>query len=88
MKSRPRGIFCPRNEFLSAFLLSFLPRIRYNISNQPKENRLEEGIRKMLTDEAYYARLKAGAEKRSAYFDGKRMIKEIEDMFVSLVETT
>ena len=48
---------------------------------------LEAGIRKMLTDEAYYAQLKAGAEERSAYFDGKRMVKEIEDMFVSLVET-
>lgn len=47
---------------------------------------LEEGIRSMLTDEACYGRLKAGAERRSAYFDGKRMVKEIEDMFVSLME--
>lgn len=47
---------------------------------------LEEGIRKMLTDDGFYRKLKAGAEKRSAYFDGKRMVKEIEDMFVSLVE--
>ena len=48
---------------------------------------LEEGIRKMLTDDAFYGNLKTGAEKRSGYFDGKRMVKEIEDMFVSLVET-
>ena len=48
---------------------------------------LEEGIRKMLTDDAFYGKLKTGAEKRSGYFDGKRMIKEIEDMFISLVET-
>lgn len=47
---------------------------------------LEEGIRRMLTDDGFYGSLKTGAEKRSAYFDGKRMIKEIEDMFVSLVE--
>lgn len=47
---------------------------------------LEEGIRRMLTDDGFYENLKTGAEKRSAYFDGKRMIKEIEDMFVSLVE--
>ena len=40
----------------------------------------------MLTDDRFYGKLKTGAEKRSAYFDGKRMIKEIEDMFVSLVE--
>ena len=47
---------------------------------------LEEGIRRMLTDDVFYGKLKAGAENRSAYFDGKRMVKEIEDMFVSLVE--
>lgn len=48
---------------------------------------LEEGIRKMLTDDVFYGTLKAGAERRSAYFDGKRMVKEVEDMFVSLMET-
>ena len=49
---------------------------------------LEEGIRKMLTDDTFYAKLKAGAENRSVFFDGKRMVKEIEDMFESLMETT
>lgn len=47
---------------------------------------LEAGIRKMLTDEAFYAKAKAGAEKRSAYFDGKRMVQEIEEMFLELVK--
>lgn len=45
---------------------------------------LEAGIRKMLTDEAFYAQAKAGAERRGAYFDGKRMVREIEDMFTAL----
>lgn len=49
---------------------------------------LEEGIRKLLTDGDYYSRLKAGAEARSAYFDGKRMVREVEGMFLSLMETT
>ena len=49
---------------------------------------LEAGVRKMLTDEGYYTKLKAGAEKRSAFFDGKRMVREVEEMFLSLLETT
>ena len=46
---------------------------------------LEAGIRKMLTDEEFYCQAKAGAERRSAYFDGKRMVKEVENMFLDLV---
>ena len=46
---------------------------------------LEAGMEKMLTDEAFYAQVKAGAQKRSAFFDGKRMVKEVEEMFLSLV---
>ena len=46
---------------------------------------LEAGIRKMLTDEEFYRQAKAGAERRSAFFDGKRMVKEVEDMFLDLV---
>lgn len=46
---------------------------------------LMEGIRRMLTDEALYAQAKAGAEKRSAFFDGKRMTRELEDMFLEMV---
>ena len=47
---------------------------------------LEEGIKKMFTDEQFYAQAKAGAERRSAFFNGKRMVKEVEDMFLSLME--
>lgn len=47
---------------------------------------LEAGIRKMLTDEAFYAQAKAGAQKRSTFYDGKRMVREVEDMFLSLME--
>ena len=45
---------------------------------------LEEAIRRMLCDEAFYAQAKAGAEKRSAFFDGKRMVQEIEELFLEL----
>lgn len=47
---------------------------------------LEEGIRTMLMDEAVYARAKAAAERRSAFFDGKRMVREIEELFEELVQ--
>lgn len=47
---------------------------------------LEAGIAKMLTDGEFYARAKAGAQRRSAFFDGRRMVREIEDMFLSVVE--
>lgn len=46
---------------------------------------LKEGIRRMLTDEAFYETARAGAQRRSAFFDGKRMVREIEDMFIRLV---
>lgn len=47
---------------------------------------LEAGIEKMLTDEEFYAQAKAGAVKRSQFFEGKRMVKEIEDMFLDLMK--
>ena len=47
---------------------------------------LQAAIRKMLTDDAFYAQAKAGAEKRREFFDGKRMVRELEDMFLELVE--
>lgn len=46
---------------------------------------LEKGIKKMLTDEAFYAQAKAGAQRRSEFFDGKRMVRELEDMFTELM---
>lgn len=47
---------------------------------------LEAGIRKMLTEEEFYRQAKEGAEKRSTFFDGTRMVKELEQMFLSLVQ--
>ena len=47
---------------------------------------LEAGIARMLTDEAYYRQAKQGAENRSAFFDGKRMVKEIEDLFLEVAQ--
>lgn len=47
---------------------------------------LLEGIKKMLTDEDYYQKLKSGAEKRSRFFDGKRMVAELEEMFLQMME--
>jgi len=47
---------------------------------------LEEAIRRMLTDDAFYAKTKAGAQNRSAFFDGKRMVREIENLFLELAE--
>lgn len=47
---------------------------------------LEEGIRRMLTDEDFYTKAKEGAIRRGAFFDGKRMAKEVEDMFLALLK--
>ena len=47
---------------------------------------LEAGIRKMLTDEAFYAEAKNGAVRRSHFFDGVRMVKEVEQMLLQLAE--
>lgn len=47
---------------------------------------LLEGIRKVLTDETYYNTLRQGARNRSHYFDGKRMAREVEEIFLSVME--
>ena len=47
---------------------------------------LLEGIRKMLEDEAFYQKIKAGAQRRSAYFDGQRMVREVEQVFLDLMK--
>ena len=46
---------------------------------------LEAGIRSMLTDEDLYQDAKAAAQRRSSFFDGRRMVREIEQMFLQLV---
>ena len=48
---------------------------------------LEDAIARMLTDEAFYQQTVQGAKNRSAYFDGTRMIQEVEAMFEELART-
>lgn len=45
---------------------------------------LETAIYRMLTDESFYRQTREGAERRSGFFDGKRMVKEIEELFQEL----
>jgi glycosyltransferase involved in cell wall biosynthesis len=47
---------------------------------------LLEGIRKMLTDETYYQKIKSGAERRSKFFDGQRMVREVEQIFLDMMK--
>ncbi len=47
---------------------------------------LMDGIRKMLTDEEYYQKIKQGAEARSRFFDGQRMVREVEEIFLDLMK--
>ena len=55
------------------------------ISDNDDES-LECAIHKMLSDGSVYEKAKQGAQKRSLFFDGKCMVKEIEDLFASLTE--
>lgn len=48
---------------------------------------LEDAIARMLTDEEFYRQTVRGAKNRSAYFDGTRMIQEVEAMFEELART-
>lgn len=57
---------------------------RCGIITDNDDESLEAGIRKMLDDSVFYAEAKAAAERRSTFFDGKRMVKEVEDMFIQL----
>ena len=56
------------------------------IVTENDDDSLENGIKKMLADEMFYSQAKKGAENRSTFFDGKTMIKEIEAMFMELME--
>lgn len=46
---------------------------------------LRRGMRRMLTDESFYSQKKAAAERRSSYFSGRRMARELEDMFLQMM---
>lgn len=47
---------------------------------------LENAIRQMLTNREFYESAKKGAERRSAFFEGKRMVREIEEELIELVK--
>jgi hypothetical protein len=40
----------------------------------------------MLTDEAFYETIKAGAQRRSQFFDGKRMVQQVEQIFLDMMK--
>jgi len=40
----------------------------------------------MLTDEAYYRKIKQGAEARSRFFDGQRMVADVEQIFLDMMK--
>lgn len=48
------------------------------------DDSLKEGVIRLLTDDALYAQLKQGAENRSVCFNGKHMVRELEDVFETL----
>ncbi len=54
---------------------------------EPDDASLESGIRRMLTEREFYEQAKAGAEKRSAFFNGRRMVREIEDELIALAHS-
>ena len=56
------------------------------ILSKVDDDSLMAAIEKMLTDEEFYKKCKAGADKRAEYFDPKNSIKEIEKMFDELLE--
>lgn len=47
---------------------------------------LRSGMRRMLEDEALYQSCKAAAQRRSHFFTGMRMAREVEDMFLQLMQ--
>lgn len=47
---------------------------------------LEAGIEKVLSDEAFYQQLREGAQRRSTFFDGKRMVSDVEKLFEDLLK--
>lgn len=47
---------------------------------------LEAGIEKVLADEMFYQQLREGAKRRSVFFDGNRMVREVEKVFEDLVK--
>lgn len=57
------------------------------ITNEDDQS-LEDGIRRMLKEPDLYSRAKAGVQRRSSFFDGKRMVREIEEEFLALANAS
>lgn len=57
------------------------------ITTKGDDDSLYEGIKKALSSEEYYCELKSGAEKRSSFFSSERMIQEVEDLYLELLES-
>lgn len=51
------------------------------------DDSLKNGILKMLTDREFYDRVKAGAAKASCRFDGREMVKKIEQLYQEVLES-
>lgn len=56
------------------------------IVTQNDDASLEAGIERMLTDTEFYNIAKQAAQRRSQFFDGQRMVKEIEEMYLDLLK--
>lgn len=56
------------------------------IVTENDDRSLEAGIRKMLCDDVFYSEAKKAAQERSVFFDGRRMVKKVEDMFIEVME--
>lgn len=55
------------------------------IITQNDDSSLEAGIEQMLSNELLYMSAKRAAQRRSSYFDGQRMVREVENLFLELV---
>lgn len=56
------------------------------IITENDDQSLEAGIIQMLTDKEGCAQMKRNAQIRGSYFDGKRMILELEELFEKLID--
>lgn len=56
------------------------------IVTENDDDSLEAGICKMLTEKDYYEQAKAGAQKRSSVFASENMIKQVEQIYDSVME--
>ena len=55
------------------------------ITTKNDDDSLYMGLKAVLTDEKYYKKLKEGALRRSSFFLSERMIKEVESIYMELL---